>query len=412
MLIFSLSFLLGDILLQLNSALPSTFLIIFAALCGCCLMLMRQRSPLHLAIAAFLLGFAWSGWHAHLLLKWQLPHTWEGKTLILHGTVVSLPAIDGVGSRLIMDITSLQLHRSRLNGRTRVRLYWPQKQSLRVGDQYRLTVRLKRIHGMRNPGGFDYEAYAFQNGLRASGTVITDKKQDYLGHCYTCAPVNQMRQILRQRILQYLPKSESSPWLLALMIGDRSTVSPQHWQTLRDTGTNHLMAIAGLHIGLIAGFMHLMMQWLWRRSAILSELYPATLAGAIIALLVAWIYSALAGFSIPTQRACMMLTIFISATLTRRQLPPWHAWSAALLAVLVFDPLSVLSESFWLSLGTIALIIYGMNGRLSPSGLWWRWGRVQWVIGVGLIPLSLTFFREASVVSVLVNSIAIPWLGF
>ena len=72
----------------------------------------------------------------------------------------------------------------------------------------------------------------------------------------------------------------------------------------------------------------------------------------------------------------------------------WHSWSAALILVLAFNPVSVLSESFWLSFGTIALIIYGMSGRLSVSSLWWKWGRVQWVVGLGLIPLNLLYFSR------------------
>jgi competence protein ComEC len=104
-------------------------------------------------------------------------------------------------------------------------------------------------------------------------------------------------------------------------------------------------------------------------------------------LLMALIYSALAGFSIPTQRACLMLTFFLLALLMRRKIGAWYAWSCALLCVLLLNPLTVLTESFCLSFGSVALIIYGVSGRLSPKGLWWQWGRIQWVIALGLIPL-------------------------
>lgn len=90
---------------------------------------------------------------------------------------------------------------------------------------------------------------------------------------------------------------------------------------------------------------------------------------------------------------------------------PWYAWSLALFVTLILNPLSVLTESFWLSFGTIALILYGMSGRLAPKGWWWRWGRVQWVISVGLIPLTLILFQQCSLISVVANSIAIPFLS-
>jgi competence protein ComEC len=83
----------------------------------------------------------------------------------------------------------------------------------------------------------------------------------------------------------------------------------------------------------------------------------------------------------------------------------------ALLIVLLINPATVLSESFWLSFGTIALILYGMHHRLSPSGLWWKYMRVQWVIGIGLIPLTFALFGECSLISFVANTIAIPWLA-
>ena len=91
-----------------------------------------------------------------------------------------------------------------------------------------------------------------------------------------------------------------------------------------------------------------------------------------------------------------MLAVFIFALLSRRKINAWHAWSLALLLVLLINPLSILTDSFCLSFGTIALIIYGMSGRLAPKGYWWKWGRVQWVIGVGLTPLALLLFQQTS----------------
>jgi competence protein ComEC len=107
-----------------------------------------------------------------------------------------------------------------------------------------------------------------------------------------------------------------------------------------------------------------------------------------------------------------MLAVFILTILSKRHINAWTAWSLALFSVLLLNPLSVLTESFWLSFTTIALIIIGMHGRLSPSGIWWKWGRVQWVIAIGLIPMTLILFQQFSLISFIANSVAIPWLGF
>lgn len=90
----------------------------------------------------------------------------------------------------------------------------------------------------------------------------------------------------------------------------------------------------------------------------------------------------------------------------------WQAWFIALFIVLLINPLSILTESFWLSFFSVALIIYGMSGRLNPQNIWWKLGRIQWIIAIGLIPLSIWLFQQFSLISFIANSIAIPCVGF
>jgi competence protein ComEC len=294
-----------------------------------------------------------------------------------------------------------------------VKLMWNNKDlKLHVGDQWQLSVRLKKPYGTLNPGGFDYEAFAFQAGITGNGYVVTKLKNTLLSSHWYHYSIDRIRQYLKEKIAVNLPQSHTSQWIAALTIGERNDIDAADWQVLRNTGTNHLMAIAGLHIGFMAFLAHFIIESLWRRIPRLALRVPAQHAGAVAALLMALTYSAMAGFSIPTQRACLMLFIFLFALLLRRQLAAWQAWSGALLCVLLFNPLSVLTESFWLSFGSVAFIIYGVSGRLSPTGLWWKWGRIQWVIAVGLVPLSIWLFQQCSLISFIANSVAIPWVGF
>lgn len=399
MLFFALSFLLGDCLLQLQTQLPSPILL-EAGTIAAIVLIMKRSHWVYLSACAF--GFVWAGWSAHHMMSWQLPLEAKNKPLLLRGCIASLPVKSKFGTHFIF----------RLDESADILLSWRQPPALHAGDCYELNVRIKRIHALRNPGGFDYEAYAFQNALRASGSIVEKMPQRFIRHDDFVAPIHQLRQHFQEKLQTQMPVSETAVWLMALMIGERSGAPSQHWQILRATGTNHLMAVAGLHIGMISGIVYFVVLFLWRRAARITLHYPSQLAASFAALLSVWMYSALAGFSIPTQRACSMATLFILASLLRRQIPVWHAWAVSIIIVLLFNPHSVLSESFWLSFGTIALIIYGMSGRLSPSGIWWHWCRVQWVIGFGLLPLSLLFFQQTSLISVAANSIAIPWLGF
>ncbi|SRR5579883_3307663 len=405
MLPFVLAFLMGDLYLQTSVHLPSVSLIYLILLISALIyLILRKYFLLSYLPFAFMLGFAFCHWYASSLLSWQLPKEQEGKPILLTGYVASLPIIDNWQTNFLFNPEHTHIL---------VKLAWRNPNpSIKVGDKRQFLVRLKRIHSTQNPGAFDYEAWSLQKGLRATGYVLPSTKNILLSHAWYRYSIDQVRQYLQEKIKSYSPPSKTSPWLMALIIGERDGIAHEDWQVLRSTGTNHLMAIAGLHIGIMAGFAHFIVCWCWRRIPWLVLRFPAQQGGACAALIIALLYSALAGFSIPTQRACIMLTVFIFALLSRRRIHAWHSWSLAMLVVLLLNPLSPLTDSFWLSFGTLALIIYGMSARLAPSGWWWKWGRVQWVIGFGLIPLSLSLFQECSLVSFLANSIAIPWLGF
>ncbi len=410
MLLFTLGFLCGDVYLQTLSSLPNK-IIIAALICTTAItfIFLRKHVRYSYFFFAIICGFVWSFWYAASVLSWSLPKKLEGKAVFIIGHVASLPQKSLTQTSFLFKVEKS----SAIKKNTLIRLAWrhPNK-AIKVGDKWQLVVKLKRIHSTQNPGSFDFEAWAIQKKLRASGFVMLDNANKLLAHHVWQCPLDRFRQSLQEKIETNLPNSNTSIWLLALIIGERVGISDTQWQVLRNTGTNHLMAIAGLHIGIIGGFAYYLVSRCWRLMPALILRVPVQQAAACAAMLVAIFYSALAGFSLPTQRACFMLTVFTVALLLRKKISAWQCWSLSLWMVMVINPLNVLSESFWLSFGTIALIIYGMNGRLKPAGLWWKWGRVQWVIGIGLIPFSLWFFQECSLVSFAANCIAIPWLGF
>jgi competence protein ComEC len=410
--LFSLLFLAGDFCINSLNYLPnnSTWLLVIVIVVS--ILAIKARSGwIVISLAGLACGLVWTSWYASRALSWHIPTELEGKPVEVIGTISSIPIPGKYGFNFLFTVDQIVRQQQASTVSRSIKLGWNTSQKIYVGDRYRFFVRMKRIHALRNPGTFNYEAWALQNNIRATGSVITSRQQQYLGHEYRY-PIAQFRQYLHDLLMQHLPQSDTSSWLLALSLGERYAASRKHWQILRATGTNHLMAIAGLHIGLISGFIHLIVAYVWRRTLYLCYLIPAQLVAASCALFAAWAYSALAGFALPTQRACVMLSLFIAGKLARKSISSWHIWSLALFFVLVVNPLSVLSESFWLSFFTIALIIYGMHSRIKPNGLWWKWFRVQWVIGIGLLPLSLLFFQQTSVIGVLANSVAIPWLGF
>ncbi len=402
----TLAFLLGVLLLQQMTALTSLGWAWGLVLCVPAALWLKAYWHLP---AWGLAGFLWSLVYAHHILQETLPTDLIGKDVVIEGHIASLPAQKSRHLQFEFDVQRAWEAEQSVVIPKRIRLNWYRSfpAELRAGDQWRLQVRLKPPHGFRNPGGFDYEAWLFQHRIRATGYVRQSNQNQPLatGWAY---PLQRLRQALRSQLSDTLEDSPVKGVLLALVIGDRSAISPAQWQTLQRTGTNHLMAISGLHIGLVAGLAFLLGQRLWRYSGRGMLWLPAPKAGAILALLAAVGYAALAGFSIPTQRALIMVAVVMLALLANRAIVPSRTLATALLLVLLFDPLAVLASGFWLSFAAVAIIFYGLNGRLGRLPRWYQGVRVQWWISVGLFPLVILLFQRASLIAPIANLLAVP----
>lgn len=367
----------------------------------------------------FTLGLAWGLLHAFWVFKATLPTEIEGQSVIVEGTVTSIPEKHGKNTVFEFNVTKVLAQNYSYDKAFRVHLSWFENLApLRVGDKWQFLVRLKKARGFWNPGSFDYQKWLFEHHIRVTGYIVKSEYNYLMATSNFLYAVEGLRQMLTERITAVLNNYPGIGLINALVTGVRDQITDSQWQVMRGTGTNHLFAIAGLHIGFVSGMFYNLISFFWRRAGQLSLYIPTPQAAAFGALVAAIFYSALAGFALPTQRAILMLTVFLITTLLRKNLPVWAAWRLALLSILLFDPLAVLSDSFWLSFGAVAFIIYGGSGRMlhhtrtKIQSIWWHWGRPQWVIAVGLIPLTLLFFHQASLASFIANAIAIPWVGF
>lgn len=360
------------------------------------------RLPLFVALG---FGLAWVSADARLS-AW-LPTELEGQSLIVEGRVSSLPG--GASRRFDFDIERLvsagevEVHRAWSGGL--VRLGWMNGPPLHLGERWRLVVRLKAPRGFSNPGLFDYERWLFQRGHTASGYVREREQAPRL-----LAPPEGLaawRQGVIDHVAQALEGRPLRGVIVALAAGERAFMTDDEWRVFRSTGSGHLVAISGLHVGLVAGLVFL----LARRVAGRWNLWlPAPRLAAIAALSAAAVYAALAGFALPTQRALVMLGAAFLAPMLGRGMAPLQSLSLALLAVVLIDPLAVLAPGFWLSFSAVGVILFLVIGR-GGAPRWWRWGRVHGLVSVGLAPLSLLWFTQASVVAPLANLLAVPWVS-
>jgi len=401
-----LLFALGVILPQQLAELPAIAWLA-AGLLLAVLLLRWSLLPL-----AFWIGMAWSCWSAGALLADGLPSGLEGVDTTINGTLATLPQRQGRVTRFefvpdpVQEATDAQLPR-------RLRLAWyGQHPPLRAGDRWRLRLRLKRPRGFINPGGFDFEGWLFRRGIRATGYVRDHPANKRLGPAPGARyALQRLRQRLAAALAEALVDSPRRGLLTALALGERGAITTDQWTVLRNTGTSHLVAISGLHLGLVAGlfFMFVRHAWAWCG---LTRWGAAQSAAAWLTLPMAALYAGLAGFSVPTQRALLMVGVVLAVLLMRRALAPGRALVLALTGVLLLDPLAPGSAGFWLSFGAVAVILYTVAWR-QPGGLrYWRWAWIQIALALGLAPLLVVAFQQVPLVAPLANLIAVPLVGF
>jgi len=401
----TLLLLAGIGLFQALPALPPPMLLaVFgAAGAGLCLVRPARRPGL------VLLGLAWAGLHAACTLSSALPFELTGRDVELTGTVISIPETDPRRTRFELAVESLVADGRSWPHPAKVRLGWYRHApaGLAAGQRWRLTARLKPPRGSLNPGGFDYERWLFTRGIRATGHVRRGKMLQQGACGLTCR---------RQRLsgaIRDIGAGGRMPVIAALAVGDRQGIDEHAWSVLRSTGTAHLVAISGLHVGLVAGLAWFIAARAWAWLGFPLRRVAASRAGACAALLAALAYAGLAGFSIPTQRALLMVAVFSIAAMLRLRPAFSTLLALALSGVLLADPQAVLSGGFWLSFCAVGLIGYAMGCRPDADGSrWWRWGRVHAVIAVGLAPLLFLLFGQAPVVAPLANAVAVPWVSF
>ncbi|MDD2661142.1 MAG: DNA internalization-related competence protein ComEC/Rec2 [Methylococcales bacterium] len=397
MILSALSFLAGLVLVQQFQELPgSQWLIAVTVAVGIMAWLRHWRWVF------FVMGLLWAIVFAMARLSDRLPESLEGIEIPVKGIIAGLPEQDERLTRfdfIIIDSAK------KLPSKLRLSWYFPD-QAIKAGQHWFFVVKLKRPHGSLNPGGFDYERWLFTQGIGATGYVRPTPKPVLLGRDPAWASISVWRQSIADRLSRLLNNSSGLALIKALTIGDGSSITQNQWDVFRKTGTIHLVVISGSHVGLIAGLIYFLALKAWAWTGLLA--WSPQRVAAIAAMLAAVFYSALAGFSVPTQRSVIMLAIVMSAIFLQRNTRPFNTLAVALFAVLAFDPLAVLTAGFWLSFLAVSLIVYAVAGRLGKSGYFHEVLKINWVTSVGLSPLLLFFFQQVSLISPVANFIAVP----
>lgn len=343
-----------------------------------------------------------SGWVAHFEQNqhhWVLPKNLIRQAITLQGVVASIPLKTQFGESFIVAITQIKGKKTS----ARIRLGWyDAKAHVMAGQKWRLSVKLKPPNPLaRQPKRFAAVGYVVRKG---DNRLLTQQTWQY--------PLTYCRQYIQQQVLIANKNPHVAAVISALTVGSRAAMSRHEWAVFQATGTSHLMAISGLHVGLVATVAFIIFSTLWKISTRALLMLPASSAGAMGAIICAFLYSLMAGFAVPTQRAFIMIAVLMLAQLCFRATPVWRRLLLAFVIVIAFNPASLTTPSLWLSFSAVAWITYGMRGDPKNLTGWRAWLKLQWVLCLGLAPITLFFFQQLSLGMYIANLVAIPWVSF
>ena len=338
----------------------------------------------------------------------RLEPAFAGDSMLTSVRVLGLPGGDEHG----VSFEATGIDDARLPDR--IRVYWRAPPvRVRTGDVWRLEVRLRRPRSVSNPGGVDYEAWSAVRGIGANGFVV-DSHRNRLLDSGTSRGIERLRLGMSRRIEALPVREDARAVIAALTIGSRHAISAEQWDRYAGTGTTHLMAISGLHVGLLAGAVFVV-------AASLLSLFGVPRShekALVVALLAAGVYVSISGFAVPARRALLMLGMATLCMLLRRRVSAPRVLAWTVLIVVVTDPLSSLSSGFRLSFAAVALLAWLALERGSRSalpavvrgsaGLW----RIQLLLLTGLLPISVLAFDRIAPLAPLVNLVAVPLFGF
>jgi len=384
----------------LSSDLCKLLLVASIAMLAC----RRTRFPGYV-----LLGFALFMQAGQGIVDDRLEAHFANDSLLTRVRIVDFPK--ATGSSVLMQVEPLDDHR--LPPRTRLSWFEAPLQPS-IGDIWELEVRLKRPRGYSNPGVFDGEAWMFRQRIHASGYVVNGKRNRRL-RTGTESPINAFRRQFVARAIVATESPDAAAVLAAVGVGTRHLISGAQWEHYAMSGTSHLMAISGLHIGLAATFAFLVARALLGGLRMKGNVQVMAIG---VGVLVAMLYAAVSGFGVPAQRASLMLAVAALAVVRRRAVDPFAAVSVAAIAVFVLDPVATMTPGFNLSFAAVVLLLWLARCRTSTAG-----GRtlivramntvrqlftMQVFLLFGLMPLTVILFGRVALLATPVNLVAVP----
>jgi len=407
--------------------LPGVFLAVCAAfLCSISLAWKGRNVRVLPLILVFFLGY-WSlqGWIAPNLPPNHVTRFIDDRPWHIIGRLYGRPQCMPDRTRFNLRVESL----------TRIQVCYPVTGAIRVtvhgnvdylrsGDRVACLAKLKAIRNFNNPGGFNYQRYMAFRGIKASAYL---SKEAFLVKLH--APrTGWLAEGLKgargavSSLIERVPPQDARGLLEALIIGDRSAISAETREVFNRAGISHLLAISGLHIGMVATLAFFAFRYLLARSQRILLAAWVTRGAALMSALPVVAYGLLAGMSPPTQRAVIMVMAFLIALLLEREHDTINTLAVAALVILIINPTALFEISFQLSFVAVFAILYMLRKlpfvlklRSGPLTMWKRLALFLLVSAaaiLGTLPLTLYYFNQTSLIGLFTNCLLVPLVGF
>ncbi|MEM6581007.1 MAG: ComEC/Rec2 family competence protein, partial [Pseudomonadota bacterium] len=389
--------------------LPGSWVAFSLTVLGLSMLIIRSQAPKW--ISGALLGISLALFHGQYLLSQRLPDSCVGEQLQLEGVVASLPRVtnypEGVRrQRFELRVSGIQPERC--IGPNRVLLSFYGDRRLVPGEHWRFPVKLHFPWGLANPGSHNMQAWYALSGINAVGHVVAGKGERMPLPPSMFSLPNRLRQQISEHIASLSLSLEAKAILAAVTVADKSGINASLWRVFQVYGINHLLVISGLHIGLVAAAALLLGRAI-QGPLLLMGLLPLWFP-LLCAFLAAFVYTALAGFSVSTVRAMLMLSCFLLAACLGRRTTSVSNLLLAAAILLATNPLQALGSGFWLSFSAVAVLLW-LSAWQRSMGLLKRTLFVHSYMSLAMIPLTVWWFGGGSTIAAVANLIMIPLVG-
>jgi competence protein ComEC len=364
------------------------------------------------SVVLFAVGLIAFAWQTTTVLESRLQARFEGDSMLAAIRIIDFPRTRGDSlSFLAEPVDDRRIPR-------RIRLSWFQPpEAPGIGDVWELELRLKPPRGTSNPGVFDYETWLFQQRIGATGYIVNGRRNQLL-QADAAGSLARLRKQFVARLTRVVDDGETAAVIAAITVGARHLITDDQWTRYARSGTSHLMAISGLHVGLAATAAYLL--------ALLASMLVRlpgnhTRIALLTSLFVATAYALISGFAVPAQRSILMLCLLVLVLLRAREPHPITILAAACALVVAGNPLSTLTPGFKLSFGAVVLLLWLARRRnrtgggsvvTRVTGVVTQLAIMQLFLLAGLMPLTVTIFHRIAIVAPAINMAAVPLFSF